>query len=218
MGEGFEMITKIKQEKITEIIQKLEIFKQNIVQFLDKDTINALESQKYSSLMISRINEEKNEDILKSQIMEEEAKSLLKQNISQIDSLNVNQNSGYTSFDNNNVSQSLQQDSLFNQAKRRYGRITSISGGNNLIENYNMKAKKQSKRLSLLTFSYFQIIFIIIDFVVFLSILFVCTSSMIEETNHVLKIESYFLGKSLVTTVHTINIKCEMSHCALRIN
>ena len=213
MGEGFEMITKIKQEKITEIIQKLEIFKQNIVQFLDKDTINALESQKYSSLMISRINEEKNEDILKSQIMEEEAKSLLKQNISQIDSLNVNQNSGYTSFDNNNVSQSLQQDSLFNQAKRRYGRITSISGGNNLIENYNMKAKKQSKRLSLLTFSYFQIIFIIIDFVVFLSILFVCTSSMIEETNHVLKIESYFLGKSLVTTVHTINIKCEMSHC-----
>ena len=99
MGEGFEMITKIKQEKITEIIQKLEIFKQNIVQFLDKDTINALESQKYSSLMISRINEEKNEDILKSQIMEEEAKSLLKQNISQIDSLNVNQNSGYTSFD-----------------------------------------------------------------------------------------------------------------------
>ena len=140
MGEGFEMITKIKQEKITEIIQKLEIFKQNIVQFLDKDTINALESQKYSSLMISRINEEKNEDILKSQIMEEEAKSLLKQNISQIDSLNVNQNSGYTSFDNNNVSQSLQQDSLFNQAKRRYGRITSISGGNNLIENYNMKA------------------------------------------------------------------------------
>ena len=104
-------------------------------------------------MIIGKVNEEKNEDLLKSQIIEDEAKSLLRQNISQIDSLNLTNNNASNSLSNSNVSQSLQQKSFYEQAKKRYGKVTSVSAGNTLIEHYNMKTMKQNKKLSSIIFS-----------------------------------------------------------------
>lgn len=223
MGEGLEMVGKIKQEKIEEILKKLEFFSMGLQKYLDKDFVNKVDNEGFKNSQ--SIQENSLNGLRDSQFLEDDARdALLKNNSSNnnLDSLQlggINNNSfnlrGINSSNQNSFSyQNLNQDGT--KIKRRYGTISSnamngrgISDGYNLVSNKKM----ENKKLSILSFSYFQIIGIIINFVLFLLLIFFCTYSMIRKTNQILQIESFFLGKSLVTSSNTINIKCEMALC-----
>ena len=264
MGEGFGKVAKIKQDKIEELIKKLEAFNAGLQQYLEKDVSSI------SSTFIKTFENFNNNNSLEqnqNNFFEDDAKdSLLPYN-------NVNNNkntttpghtpistpsfdcpttknnkrfeafgnhnsfTNYTTNNGNNINNILINNSgnntntkIFTSSKmqKRFGKISSndnaILGQNNLInfngEIYNISSlqRKESKvqSFSIVSTTLIQTFFIICFFVCFLLIITFITNSMITKTGRILEIETFFLGKNLITVIETINIKCEMSLCQIR--
>ena len=265
MGEGFEKVAKIKQDKIEELIKKLEAFNSGLQQYLEKDTSSI------SGTFIKTFENFNNNNSLEpnqNNYFEDEAKdSLLPYNHPNNNNKNTitpgqtpistpslecptaknnkrfesfGNRSSFTNFTNNNAnninnilinnSGNNTNNKLFSGTKmqKRFGKISpndnAIFGQNNLInfngEIYNISSlqRKESKvhSFSIASTTLIQTFFIICFYVCFLLIVTFITNSMITKTGRILEIETYFLGKNLITVIEMIKIKCEMSLCQIR--
>jgi hypothetical protein len=92
-----------------------------------------------------------------------------------------------------------------------------------ISENSNIKSQKEKylnfseggkyKSLRILSYSYLQVIGILILICVFLIPLYYISYSMIIDTNKILSVQNYIFGKSLFASASTVNIKCMISKC-----
>jgi hypothetical protein len=92
-----------------------------------------------------------------------------------------------------------------------------------ISENSKIKSQKEKylnfseagkyKSLNILSYSYLQIIGILILFCVFLIPLYYISYSMIIDTNKILSVQNYIFGKSLFASASTVSIKCMISKC-----
>jgi hypothetical protein len=72
---------------------------------------------------------------------------------------------------------------------------------------------KRFKNLNILSYSYFQVLFLIIIIGSVLIPLYFTSYTMIVNFNKLLAIQTYALGRLVVATHSMVNIKCEMSDC-----
>ena len=283
MGEGFEKVAKIKQDKIEELIKKLEMFKVTLHRFVNKDKYTSLITQMQmkgnnnGGIQDSSSNNNNNID--------DEAKESLLQptahgNNNNVNHVNSNNNNNFhdklvstpkhtanSPIHNNNNNSTTMFDSfstLTNQTKninnilinsttihssnttsikpflsssakmkKRYGKISPTDNPITLSTPYNTLSLRSlnmddmstligmnlqtkdptSKTFSIVSSSLIQTFFICCFFILFLLLITLISESIVSKTGRILDIESFFLGKGLITVTETIKIKCEMSLC-----
>ena len=81
------------------------------------------------------------------------------------------------------------------------------------LKNYIEKTKLI--RLTLLSYSYFQVIVKILLMVSLLIPIYFTSLNMIQNTNTIINIDNYIFGKSLLSSIKTVNIKCKLANCTI---
>jgi hypothetical protein len=77
---------------------------------------------------------------------------------------------------------------------------------------FNNEPKKY-RNLNILSFSYLQVILLIIMITVLLIPLYIVTYQMIYYSNQMLLVQTYIFGKLVLTSHSVVNIKCLISNC-----
>ena len=260
MGEGFGKVAKIKQDKIEELLKKLEMFKLTLHRFVNKD--------KYTSLMTqiqTKGNNSFQESNSNNNIEDEAKESLIPQSNAIHNSNNNIQDKSmstpkhtpnspihnsttlYDSFSTltnqtKNINNILINSTTIHSSntttikpflsssakmKKRFGKISpndnannslslrslSIDDMNNIIGMNITNKDTTNKTFSIVSSSIIQTFLICCFFILFLLLISLISESIVNKTGRILDIESFFLGKGLITVTETIKIKCEMSLC-----
>jgi PAS domain-containing protein len=91
----------------------------------------------------------------------------------------------------------------------------SSSNNNAHLKDYNkiFSEGQKFKRLNVLSYSYLQIIIIFVLCCVNLIPIYLVSLSMIDNSNQIIKVQDYILGKCLASSSSTVAIKCVISQC-----
>jgi hypothetical protein len=92
------------------------------------------------------------------------------------------------------------------------------ASGTNSVEKYkNFSSEtKKYKNLKILSYSYFQVIFLIAILSCILIPLYFISFGMINDTNLILNVETFILGRLSYATHSTVNIKCLIADCQVQ--
>jgi PAS domain S-box-containing protein len=74
---------------------------------------------------------------------------------------------------------------------------------------------KKYKNLKILSYSYFQVIFLIAIISCILVPLYFISFGMVEDTNMIFNIETFILGRLSYASHNTVNIKCSIANCGI---
>jgi len=88
---------------------------------------------------------------------------------------------------------------------------TSSQSQNDKYRNFNEGAKYKS--LKILSYSYFQVVIILLIICAILIPLYFVSYGMINDSNKILSVQNYIFGKSLTASASTVSIKCMISVC-----
>ena len=161
MTDGMEKVTKIRIEKIEEIIKRIKNFNSNLKKFREKD-------------MKSEDNKENNEG-------EEENKF----------------QEGSKIIDSNGE-----------RGKKKMEQESSLVNSSGFNTDY-----KKYIPLTILNYSFFYSVFILVIIIASLIPIFLLTKNMVNNTNQLIIVQNYIYGKLITTSTSTIEIKCFMSSC-----
>ena len=159
MTDGMEKVTKIRIEKIEEIIKRIKGFNLNLKKFREKD-----------------MKSEDNKDNIDG---EEENKY----------------QEGSKIMDSNGE----------RGKKKEESSLVNSSGFNTDYQKYIP--------LTILNYSFFYSIYIIIIIIASLIPIYYLTLQMVNNTNQLIIVQNYIFGKLIETSTSTIEIKCFMSEC-----
>jgi hypothetical protein len=161
MTDGMEKVTKIRIEKIEEIIKRIKGFNLNLKKFREKD-------------MKSEDNKD-NIDGEEENKFQEESKLV---------------------------------DSTRERANKKKEQESSLVNSNGFNTDY-----KKYIPLTILNYSFLYSIIVLIIIIASLIPIYLLTIQMVNNTNQLIIVQNYLLGKLIVTSTSTIEIKCFMSSC-----
>ena len=161
MTDGMEKVTKIRIEKIEEIIKRIKGFNLNLKKFREKD-------------MKSEDNKD-NIDGEEENKYQEESKLV---------------------------------DSTRERANKKKDQESSLVNSNGFNTDY-----KKYIPLTILNYSFLYSIFVLIIIIASLIPMYLLTIQMVNSTNQLIIVQNYILGKLIITSTSTIEIKCFMSSC-----
>jgi hypothetical protein len=80
--------------------------------------------------------------------------------------------------------------------------------------NYNSENRKY-KNLNILSYSYLQVVFLLVIISAVLIPLYFVSYSLIQDSNQILAIQAYIFGKLVYASQSTVNIKCVIADCQI---
>lgn len=114
-------------------------------------------------------------------------------------------------------------DKILSKFRQNESKSTIQVAKDKITENSKIKSQKEKylnfseggkyKSLRILSYSYLQVIVIMILICVFLIPLYYVSYSMVTDTNKILSVQNYIFGKSLLASASTVSIKCMISKC-----
>ena len=165
MTDGMEKVTKIKLEKIEEIIKKIKLFNTDLKKFREKD-----------------LKTEDNKE--NSYLLDDDSKT----------------NPGSKNDSNNDV----------NKKKKKIEQESSLVNSSGFNTDF-----RRYIPLTILKYLFLHPVIIFLIFVICIIPIYIYSLSMVANTNQLLLVENYILGKLITTTTSIIEIKCFISDCKI---